>query len=188
MPGCRPSAGSTLTPVRSGTLAGASTAAATPTAKARPGRRRYPTRHPCGPLAPPADRPNNILRYHLARGGFFSQPPAGRNSFRRGRLRPADGRLRPTAWEAGFKYPVALTAAAWVKCVAVPSAVKYQDEAGRLWDVLTMLRLAVRGQSDDAQEARFGVHVRNDNRDRTHAWYASRRRAAPATRASRSSA
>ena len=93
-----------------------------------------------------------------------------------------------TAREAGFKYPVALTAAAWVKCVAVPSAVKCQDEAGRLWDVLTMLRLAVRGQSDDAQEARFGVHVRNDNRDRTHAWYASRRRAAPATRASRSSA
>jgi hypothetical protein len=66
-----------------------------------------------------------------------------------------------------FKCPVALTAAAWVKCVAVPSAVSCQDEAGRLWDVLTMLRLAVRGQPDGAREVRFGVHVRSDNRDRT---------------------
>ena len=80
-----------------------------------------------------------------------------------------------TAREAGFKCPVALTAAAWVKCVAVPSAVQCQDEAGRLWDVLTMLRLAARGQtdgargvrSDGAREVRFGVHVRNDNRERT---------------------
>ncbi|HKI33603.1 MAG TPA: DUF6573 family protein [Gemmataceae bacterium] len=71
-----------------------------------------------------------------------------------------------TAKEAGFKYPVALTAAAWVKCVAVPSDVLCQDEAGRLWDVLTMLRFAVRGQGG-ACEVRFGVHVRNDNRDRT---------------------
>jgi hypothetical protein len=54
-----------------------------------------------------------------------------------------------------------------VKCVTVPSAVLCQDEAGRLWDVLTMLRLAVRGQSDGAAEVRFGVHVRNDNRDLT---------------------
>jgi hypothetical protein len=80
----------------------------------------------------------------------------------------ADGVLidvSATAKEAGFKYPVALTAAAWVKCVAVPSSVLCQDEAGRLWDVLTMLRLAVRGQG--AAEVRFGVHVRNDNRDRT---------------------
>jgi hypothetical protein len=41
-----------------------------------------------------------------------------------------------TAREAGFKYPVALTAAAWAKCVAVPPGVVCQDEAGRLWDVL----------------------------------------------------
>ncbi len=42
-----------------------------------------------------------------------------------------------TAREAGFKFPVALTAAVWAKCVAVPSGVLCQDEAGRLWDVLT---------------------------------------------------
>jgi hypothetical protein len=71
-----------------------------------------------------------------------------------------------TAREAGFKYPVALTAAAWVKCVVVPSDVHCQDEAGRLWDVLTMLRWAIKRGKDSA-EVRFGVHVRNDNRDRT---------------------
>ena len=42
-----------------------------------------------------------------------------------------------------------------------------QDDAGRLWDVLTMLRVAVRGQGGGAPEVRFGVHVRNDNRERT---------------------
>jgi hypothetical protein len=71
------------------------------------------------------------------------------------------------AREAGFKYPVALTVAAWAKCVAVPPGVVCQDEAGRLWDVLTMLRWAVRGSKDGTAEVRFGVHVRNDNRDRT---------------------
>jgi hypothetical protein len=72
-----------------------------------------------------------------------------------------------TAREAGFNCPVALTAAAWVKCVAVPSAVSCQDEAGRLWDVLTMLRLAVRGQCGGAQKVRFGVHDHDGNRERT---------------------
>jgi hypothetical protein len=69
------------------------------------------------------------------------------------------------AREAGFKYPVALTAAAWGHCVAVPAGVMCQDEAGRLWDVLTMLRLAV-GRAAGS-EVRFAVHVRTDNRERT---------------------
>ena len=72
-----------------------------------------------------------------------------------------------TAREAGFKSPVALTAAAWAKCVAVPLGVACQDEAGRLWDVLTMLRFAAGGPGGAASEVRFGVHVRNDNRERT---------------------
>ena len=91
------------------------------------------------------------------------------------------------AREAGIRYPVALTAAVWERCVAVPPGLVCQDEAGRLWNVLTILRHAVRGQRDGAHELRFGVHVRNDNCERTHAWCASRRRAAPLTRASRSS-
>jgi hypothetical protein len=45
--------------------------------------------------------------------------------------------------EAGIRYPVALTRAAWERCVADPPGVLCQDEAGRLWDVLTMLRFAL---------------------------------------------
>jgi hypothetical protein len=70
-----------------------------------------------------------------------------------------------TAREAGVRFPVALTAAAWARCVAVPPGVECQDEAGRLWDVLTMFRLAAR--RTDGDTLFFGVHVRNDNRDRT---------------------
>ena len=46
---------------------------------------------------------------------------------------PIDASAR--AWEAGIRWPVALTAAAWAQCVAVPAGVVCQDEAGRLWDV-----------------------------------------------------
>ena len=69
------------------------------------------------------------------------------------------------AKEAGIRYPVALTAAVWQQCVTVPPGVACQDEAGRLWDVVWMLRLAI-GRSAGS-EVRFGVHVRNDNRERT---------------------
>jgi hypothetical protein len=69
------------------------------------------------------------------------------------------------AREAGIRYPVALTRAAWERCVAVPPGVACQDEAGRLWDVLFLLACAAR--SSGGQEVRFAVHVRNDNRERT---------------------
>jgi hypothetical protein len=72
-----------------------------------------------------------------------------------------------TARAAGFTFPVALTAAAWARCVEVPPGVLCQNEAGRLWDVLTMLRVAASRPSGDPQEVRFVVHVRNDNRERT---------------------
>jgi hypothetical protein len=72
-----------------------------------------------------------------------------------------------TAREAGFKYPVALTAAAWAKCVAVPPGVACQDEAGRRWDIVWLLACAIRGSDGGAREVRFGVHVRNDNREGT---------------------
>jgi hypothetical protein len=44
--------------------------------------------------------------------------------------------------------------------------VLFQDEAGRLWDVLFLLRLAI-GRSDGGRVVPFAVHVRNDNRERT---------------------
>jgi hypothetical protein len=56
----------------------------------------------------------------------------------------------------------------WCSAVAPGPApgVACQDEAGCLWDVLWMLQLTV-GQSDGGPEVRFGVHVRNDNREST---------------------
>lgn len=54
-----------------------------------------------------------------------------------------------TAREAGFRIPVALTAAVWAECVAWSEADTKrmgvpQDEAGRLWDVLWMASCAAR--------------------------------------------
>ena len=59
-----------------------------------------------------------------------------------------------------------MTRAAWERCVSVPPGVACQDEAGRLWDVVWMLRWAI-GRGGDGPEVRFGVHVRNANREGT---------------------
>jgi hypothetical protein len=70
------------------------------------------------------------------------------------------------ARETGIRYPVALTVAVWERCVAVPPDVLWQDEAGRLWDVVWMLRCAIcRRSAGDV--VHFALHVRNDNRDGT---------------------
>lgn len=58
--------------------------------------------------------------------------------------------------EAGFACPVALTRAAWEDCVAWSDTDSqrqtYQDESGRLWDVLWMAsRAAMRGAGDQVQ-------------------------------------
>jgi hypothetical protein len=77
----------------------------------------------------------------------------------------ADGVLidaTPTAKEAGFRYPVALTSAAWATCVYVPDDAHGQDEAGRLWDVLTMLGHASRSAGRDVSTVHFDVLVLND--------------------------
>ena len=66
------------------------------------------------------------------------------------------------AREAGFKLPVAVTAGVWAECVAVPDGVTCQDETGRLWDVLMMLRHAI-AASRGGDRVDFAVHVRNDN-------------------------
>lgn len=63
----------------------------------------------------------------------------------------ADGALvdvSETAGEAGFRIPVAMTAAAWADCVEWDSADSrrqtHQDESGRLWDALWMAAIAAR--------------------------------------------
>ncbi|WP_079416150.1 DUF6573 family protein [Thiomonas intermedia] len=55
-----------------------------------------------------------------------------------------------TATEAGIRWPVALTAAAWTDCVAWDEETEKrkgytgQSTSGRLWDVVWMLSLALR--------------------------------------------
>ena len=68
-----------------------------------------------------------------------------------------------TAKEAGFRIPVAVTAALWAEYVTVPDGVQGQDERGRLWDVLFMLLVAIRSGRESGAEIRYHLHVRNDN-------------------------
>ncbi len=68
-----------------------------------------------------------------------------------------------TAKEAGITFPTALTAAVWECCVTVPERVAWQDEKGRLWDVLTMLRYAIT-HSTGGRQVDFRVAVQNDAR------------------------
>ena len=67
------------------------------------------------------------------------------------------------AKEAGFRLPVAVTSGVWAECVTVPDGVAGQDETGRLWDVLNVLRFAIARQQKDCERVDFAVHVRNDN-------------------------
>jgi hypothetical protein len=64
------------------------------------------------------------------------------------------------AKEAGIVFPTALTRAVWCKYVEVPPAVPWQDEQGRLWDILWMLRYAIQ-QSKNESFILFTLHVQN---------------------------
>ena len=65
------------------------------------------------------------------------------------------------AREAGFKWPVALTVAAWADCVAWSDADNerqvYQDQSGRLWDVLFMASFAVRTANNANRQLQFDM-------------------------------
>ncbi|MGA2871957.1 MAG: DUF6573 family protein [Verrucomicrobiota bacterium] len=79
----------------------------------------------------------------------------------------ADGfqvEVTKTAQEAGIKFPVFITRTAFDAYVTVPPNVTGQDEAGRLWDVLWMLRFAIRKAVQGQDRLPFALYVRNDNR------------------------
>ena len=68
------------------------------------------------------------------------------------------------AREAGFRYPVAITRAVWDGVVTPDHESRAmgqmgQSEAGRLWDVLTLLRVAIRRSRGPAQTLEFQVLV-----------------------------
>ncbi len=57
-----------------------------------------------------------------------------------------------TAREAGFKFPVAVTRTVWDGYVVPDSRARYyQDEMGRLWDILSVLRFYVRRGGSELQ-------------------------------------
>ena len=70
-----------------------------------------------------------------------------------------------TAREAGFKIPVAVTRSVWERLVALPDGYQgFQDESGRLWDVLWMAHYyAVRASNSD--RVRMCVLVRDIRKD-----------------------
>ncbi len=72
------------------------------------------------------------------------------------------------AREAGFRYPVAVTRAVWDGVVTpdAESRALGQSEAGRLWDVLTVLRVAIRRSKGLAQTLEFQVIVIQHGADR----------------------
>jgi hypothetical protein len=79
----------------------------------------------------------------------------------------ADGvqvEVTKTAQEAGIRFPVFLTRTVYDAYVTVPEGVTAQDEAGRLWDIVWMLRFAIQRTSRGAQRLPFALYVRNDNR------------------------
>ncbi len=71
----------------------------------------------------------------------------------------ADGVLvdvTDTAKQAGFRFPVALTAAVWADCVEWPADDRSQDVRGRLWDLLYLAAFEARRRRN-VQVLPFGV-------------------------------
>lgn len=69
-----------------------------------------------------------------------------------------------TATEAGIRFPVFLTRRVWDNYVTVPEGVELQDEAGRLWDIVWMLRFAIKSLNGGDDRITYSLHVANDNR------------------------
>jgi hypothetical protein len=79
----------------------------------------------------------------------------------------ADGvqvEVTKTAQEAGIRFPVYLTRAVFDAYVTVPPGVEAQDEAGRLWDIITMARFAILRSRPGCDRLPVALYVRNDNR------------------------
>ena len=68
-----------------------------------------------------------------------------------------------TAQEAGIRFPVFLSRAVYDAYVTVPPDVTSQDEAGRLWDIVWMLRFAIIRSKPGHDRLPVALYVRNDN-------------------------
>ena len=78
----------------------------------------------------------------------------------------ADGvqvEVSKVAAEAGIRLPVFLTRTVYDAYVTLPPDVAGQDEAGRLWDIVWMLRFAIIRSQPGAQRIPVALYIRNDN-------------------------
>jgi len=68
----------------------------------------------------------------------------------------------PIAKEVGFKLPVALTSAVWSDCVAWTDSDSrkkpFQDQSGRLYDVLFMAAFAIRTSEDSGDRLLYELY------------------------------
>src|SRR5512136_1747258 len=69
-----------------------------------------------------------------------------------------------TAHEAGIRFPVFITRGVYEQCVAVPPGVTGQDEAGRLWDLVWMLRFAIIRSKPGTTRLTVALYVRNSDK------------------------
>lgn len=81
----------------------------------------------------------------------------------------ADGVLidvTPTALEAGFRFPVAVTAALMAAVETIPQQYSHEDIEARLWDVLWMASLAARRAKPGCSRIAFEVilHIEGTRR------------------------
>jgi hypothetical protein len=97
-----------------------------------------------------------------------NEPPFGEVIYAYTRAQAvADGvqvEVATVAAEAGIRFPVFLTRSVFDAYVTVPPNVSGQDEAGRLWDIVWMLRFAIRKAAQGQNRLPFALYVRNDNR------------------------
>ena len=62
-----------------------------------------------------------------------------------------------------IKFPVFLTRTVFDAYVALPEGVTGQDEAGRLWDIVWMLRFGILRSRPGCDRIPVALYVRNDN-------------------------
>jgi hypothetical protein len=72
--------------------------------------------------------------------------------------------ITTTAQEAGIRFPVFITRTAYALYMTVPPGVAGQDEAGRTWDIVWILRHAIRKATPSQTRLPFALYIRNDNR------------------------
>lgn len=104
---------------------------------------------------------------HRPSSDRLGEDPFGQVIFRYTRAQAlSDGEqvdVSKIAKEAGIRFPTFLTRGVFDQYVTVPKGVKGQDEAGRLWDLVWMLRCAIQQSQGSPDRLTFQLYVRNTN-------------------------